>query len=110
MKGIKTAIKTTLPGKKVRKKCMLCASTRPTTITQLRLQNIANTMITFSRKYNLQLQLTAVLQDPPQAMQSRSERALKYTFNPFDEKWHSTGCRVVVEKQPFAEGKCVCNV
>jgi len=72
--------------------------------------NIANTMITISRKYNLHLQLTAVLQDPPQAMQSRSERALKYTFNPFDEKWHSTGCRVVVEKQPFAEGKWVCNV
>ena len=36
--------------------------------------------------------------------QSRSEQALKYTFNPFDEKWHSQPCRVVIEKKPFAEG------
>eukprot|EP00802_Teleaulax_amphioxeia_P010616 Tamp_10644.p1 GENE.Tamp_10644~~Tamp_10644.p1 ORF type:complete len:407 (-),score=71.71 Tamp_10644:509-1729(-) len=41
-------------------------------------------------------------------MQTRAEKATKYTFNPFDEQWHSYDCRVVVEKRPFAEGGMRC--
>ena len=41
-------------------------------------------------------------------MQTRTEQATKYTYNPFDQEWHSYPCRVVVEKRPFAEGGMRC--
>mmetsp|Transcript_51992 Transcript_51992/g.105929 ORF Transcript_51992/g.105929 Transcript_51992/m.105929 type:complete len:375 (-) Transcript_51992:134-1258(-) len=37
-------------------------------------------------------------------MQSRSEAATKFTFNPATDSWHSEATRVVVERKPFAEG------
>jgi hypothetical protein len=45
---------------------------------------------------------------PGGAMQTRTEQATKYTYNPFDQEWHSYPCRVVVEKRPFAEGGMRC--
>lgn len=34
----------------------------------------------------------------------RPESALKYTFDPSDDRWHAEPCRVVLEQTPFAEG------
>jgi hypothetical protein len=40
----------------------------------------------------------------PECHAARSEKAVKYTFNPFLEKWQGSECRVTVDKQPFASG------
>mmetsp|Transcript_16798 Transcript_16798/g.40491 ORF Transcript_16798/g.40491 Transcript_16798/m.40491 type:complete len:352 (+) Transcript_16798:203-1258(+) len=37
-------------------------------------------------------------------MQSRSEPAIKFTYNPHSETWQSHKCRVFVDPKPFAEG------
>mmetsp|Transcript_460 Transcript_460/g.950 ORF Transcript_460/g.950 Transcript_460/m.950 type:complete len:392 (+) Transcript_460:139-1314(+) len=37
-------------------------------------------------------------------MQSRSEAATKFTYNPAKDSWQSESIRVVVENQPFEEG------
>ena len=35
---------------------------------------------------------------------TKTERAIKYSFNPFQGQWLGQRCRIIIESEPFAEG------